>query len=85
MNTILRGIPGIICFIDILVTGTNDEDLDRYLFEVLLCLHQHEMRMKKAKCEFPKTSPWALHQARTQGGSGGSIKPPWIQLINHVL
>ena len=59
MDTILQGIPQVICYIDdILVTGADDHDEEhlRNLAEVLQRLQHHGVRMKRAKCEFMKTS-----------------------------
>ena len=53
MDTILQGIPHVICYIDdILVTGANDSDHLNNLATVLQRLETHGVRMKKAKCEF---------------------------------
>ena len=56
MDTILRGIPGVICYIDdILITGkTEKEHLDN-LAAVLQKLREHGLRVKKEKCEFMKS------------------------------
>ena len=69
MDSILQGIPHVICYIDdILVTGSDDEDHLSNLSQVLQRLHQHGVRMKKAKCEFLKSSVEYLgHCIDTEG------------------
>ena len=53
MDTILQGIPNIICYIDdILVTGADDQTYLRNLAEVLQRLEQHGIKLSKAKCSF---------------------------------
>ena len=53
MDTILRGIPNVICYIDdILVTGSTDEKHLVNLEEVLKRLQQHGVRLKASKCVF---------------------------------
>ena len=54
MDTILQGIPHVICYIDdILVTGVND---DEHLQNLMKHLKQYGIRMKEAKCDFMKVS-----------------------------
>ena len=69
MDTILQGIPHVICYIDdILVTGVNQEDHLRNLAEVLQRLQRHGISMKKAKCEFMQHSVEYLgHQIDAEG------------------
>ena len=53
MDTILRGIPQVICYLDdILVTGRNVSEHNDHLAEVLKWLQEHGVRLKKEKCEF---------------------------------
>ena len=53
MDTILRGIPQVICFLDdILVTGHSVEEHHKHLEEVLLRLQEHGVRLKKEKFRF---------------------------------
>ena len=57
MDTVLRGIPGVICYIDdILVSGKDEESHLRSLAEVFKRLEQHNFRLKQEKCEFLLTS-----------------------------
>ena len=57
MDTILQGIPNVICYIDdILVTGANEEDHLRNLAEVFDRLEKHGVRIKEGKCSFMQTS-----------------------------
>ena len=57
MDTILQGIPNVICYIDdILVTGADDQTHLRNLAEVLQRLEQHGIKLSKAKCSFMKPS-----------------------------
>ena len=53
MDTILRGIPHVICYIDdILVTGTTKEEHLANLEEVLKRLQKHGVKLKASKCFF---------------------------------
>ena len=53
METILQGIPGVVCYIDdILVTGKNEEEHLRSLNQVFSKLTDHGFRLKKGKCKF---------------------------------
>ena len=56
MDTILQGIPGVLCYVDdILVTGSTDEEhLER--LEVFRRLQDHDIRLKTSKCFFMKDS-----------------------------
>ena len=57
MDTVLQGIPHVICYIDdILVTGANNADHLRNLASVLQQLQHYGFRLKKEKCEFLKSS-----------------------------
>ena len=55
MDTILQGIPHVICYIDdILVTGKDDADHLKNLAAVLQHLQQHGLCLKLPKCYFMK-------------------------------
>ena len=55
METILQGIPGVVCYIDdILVTGKDEESHLHNLDEVLSQLEKHGFQHKKSKCTFGK-------------------------------
>lgn len=57
MDSILQGIPHVICYIDnILVTGVDDEDHLHNLARVLQHLSKYNIRVKKPRCEFLKPS-----------------------------
>lgn len=75
MDTILQGIPNVICYIDdILVTGSTDEDHLRNLAEVFSQLEKHGMRINQGKCKFMQSSVEYLgHQ--TDAGLRKSSKP----------
>ena len=69
MDTILQGIPNIICSIDdILVTGSDDAAHLSHLAEVLQRLEKHGVRMKKSKCKFMETAVEYLgHRVDAEG------------------
>ena len=69
MDTLLQGIPGIICYLDdILVTGSNDEDHFKNLEEVLKRLMDAGLRLKKSKCALMQDSVQYLgHRIDAQG------------------
>ena len=51
MDTVLQGIPHVICYLDdILVTGTDDADHLQNLRAVFKRLQEHGFRLKKEKC-----------------------------------
>lgn len=53
MDTILRGIPGVLCYIDdILITGKSTEEHMANLEEVLLRLRHQGIVLKATKCAF---------------------------------
>ena len=57
MDTILQGVPGVICYLDdILVTGKSDGEHFHNLEEVLKRLQHHGVRLRKDKCHFLKES-----------------------------
>ena len=57
MDTILQGIPNVICYIDdILVTGKDDKAHLNTLAQVFERLKKHGIRMKKEKCHFMRPS-----------------------------
>ena len=69
MDTILQGVPGVICYInDIMVTGATEEDHLHNLGEVLKCLEDHGFRLKKSKCTFlAKSVEYLGHQIDQHG------------------
>ena len=57
MDTLLQGIPGVICYIDdILITGQTESEHLKALDEVLSRLGQSGLRVKKEKCAFLQDS-----------------------------
>ena len=55
MDTILQGIPNVICYIDdVLVTGADNQTHLCNLAEVPQQLEQHGIKLSKAKCSFMK-------------------------------
>ena len=53
MDTILQGIPNVICYIDdVLVTGKTEEEHLQNQTQVLHKLKEQGMRLKEAKCAF---------------------------------
>ena len=68
MDTILRGIPGVICYIDdILVTGENEDHLKKRK-EVLTWLEKNRFRLNKGKCLFlEKVVEYLGHQINSGG------------------
>ena len=56
MDSVLQGIPNVICYLDILVTGVNDNDHHRNLASVFERLQQHGFWLKQEKCAFMQES-----------------------------
>jgi len=57
MDTILQGIPHVLCYIDdILITGHTEEEHLHNLEEVLKRLQHHGLQLKAAKCAFLQES-----------------------------
>ena len=57
MDSVLQGLPHVICYIDdILVTGSSDKDHLRNLSLVLQRLEQHGFRLNQDKCAFLQPS-----------------------------
>ena len=57
MDTILQGVPGVICYLDdILVTGKTDSEHFHNLEEVLQRLQRHGVQLRKEKCQFLQES-----------------------------
>ena len=53
MDTLLKGIPHVICYIDdLLVTGLTEEEHVQNLTQVLHRLQERGMRLKREKCTF---------------------------------
>ena len=69
MDTILQGIPNVICYIDdILVTGSDDAANLSHLAAVVQRLEKHGVRMKKSKCKFMETAvEYRGHRADAEG------------------
>ena len=69
MDTILQGIPNVICYIDdILVTGSTEENHLSNLSDVLCRLEKYGLKAKKIKCEFMMESVEYLgHKISAQG------------------
>ena len=57
MDTILQGIPHVICYLDdILVTGADHTEHLHNLAEVMSRLEHHGLRLKRSKCVFLQSS-----------------------------
>ena len=57
MDQILRGLNGVVCYLDdILITGKDEEEHARNLEAVLKKLAEHHVRLKKNKCIFTRSS-----------------------------
>ena len=53
IDTILQGIPHVLCYLDdLLITGTTEEEHLQNLEEVLRRLQQHGITLKRSKCKF---------------------------------
>ena len=69
MDTILKDIPQVICYIDdILITGHSEEEHVAHLEEVLKRLKRNGVRVKKEKCDFLKESVEYLGHKITANG-----------------
>ena len=69
MDTVLQGIPKVVCYIDdILVTGKDEEDNQQNQSEVLSHLESHGFRLKKEKCTFMANSVEYLGHCVDQDG-----------------
>ena len=69
MDTILQGVPGVVCYIDdILVTSATDAEHLRSLKLVLLRLQKYGVKLKRSKCRFMEESAEYLeHRLDSQG------------------
>ena len=69
MDSILQGIPFVICYLDdILVSDRTDDEHLQHLEEVLRRFQHHGVRLKKEKCCFLQTSVEYLgHRVDAQG------------------
>ena len=69
MDTVLQGIPFVICYLDdILVTGRSEEEHRKNLEEVLSRLQRHGIRLKKEKCRFfSKSVEYLGHVINAEG------------------
>ena len=57
MDTILQGAAGVMCYLDdILVTGVSNTAHVRNLEEVLTCLKEYGVRLRKENCHFFRKS-----------------------------
>ena len=57
MDTILQGIPNVLCYLDdILITGLSEKEHLQNLEEVLKRLQQHGIKVKANKCVFDQDS-----------------------------
>jgi len=57
MDSILQGMPHVICFLDdILITGATEAEHDKNLEEVLRRLQDNGVRLKREKCSFYQRS-----------------------------
>lgn len=57
MEQVLQGIPNVVVYLyDILVVGKDEADHLKTLAKVLNRLEEHELRVKKNKCRFLKTT-----------------------------
>ena len=69
MDTILQGIPGVVCYIDdILVTGKDQEEHLQNLNEVFSRLEKHGFRLKREKCTLLAKSVEYLGHSITKDG-----------------
>ena len=69
MDTILQGLPHVLCFIDdILFTGSNEEEHLQNLESVLKRLDHHGLMVKKSKCAFMQESvDYLKHRVNEEG------------------
>jgi len=76
MDTILQGLPHVICYLDdILVTGSTSQEHLHNLAVALERLLQHGLRLKEEKCSFMQDSVDYLgHHIDTQGVYTASSK-----------
>ena len=82
MDTILQGLPHILCYIDdILITGEMEEEHIHNLEEVLRRLQNHGIKVKSSKCAFLQDSVEYLgHRVDAQGLHTSPKKVEAIQL-----
>ncbi|CAM4628001.1 unnamed protein product [Lepidochelys olivacea] len=86
MDQILCGLPGVQCYLEvILVTGRNEEDLLNNLEATLQRLEEYGLRVHKDKCEFFQPSveylghiidAAGLHKAPAKVKAIGEALPP---------
>ncbi len=69
MDTILRGVPRVICYLDdLLITGVDEEDHLHNLEQVFKNFTKHGLRLKKEKCIFlAKSVEYLGHQISKDG------------------
>jgi len=81
MDTILQGLPHVLCFIDdILITGSTEEEHLQNLESVLKRLDHHGLTVKKSKCAFMQESVDYLgHRVDAEGLHTSTEKVEAIQ------
>ena len=52
MDTVLQGIPGVICYIDDLLVSSKDEPAHLETLKKVFQLDKHGFRLKREKCKF---------------------------------
>ena len=68
MDTILQGIPGVICYLDDILVTWKSEAEHLNLEEVLQRLQHHGVRLRKDKCEFLQESvEYLVHRFDEKG------------------
>ena len=69
MDTVLQGIPGVVCYIDdILISGADEETHLRTLGQVFARLEKHGFKLKQEKCGFLLRSIEYLGHIISQNG-----------------
>lgn len=77
MDTMLQGVPGVICYIDyILVTGANEEEHLHNLGKVLECLEEHVFRVQFSGqvCWIPRAPDWSTMNPSTPKQSWSNLQ-----------
>lgn len=83
MDTILQGIPHVVCYIDdILVTGLDQEEHLHNLSQVLERLEKHGFRLKQSKCEFLQDS--VIYLGHKIDGEGIHPIPSKVEAISNA-
>ena len=82
MDTILHGLPNVICYIDdILVTGKDDDHMRNWA-QVLERLEQHGVRMKKEKCHF--MCPSVVYLGHRIDADGLHAEPEKLEAVKNA-